>query len=182
MTLIKQRVDDEKAKQEAAGDCAGDVFNVCEAVRFASRGTSPTFCILIPLLTACRSLSSYLPSVFLYRSGPLSSRRPPFLVDEEAVLRFAQWSPFGLWHSMLSVVVLLFYVLREVKISVFYLAPPPLAYPSHFPHIYTLLARPRTRRQPVLRPANPQTSTPDNSDDKVEIVIDSMWRIPKVKY
>ena len=77
MALIKQRVIDEKVKHVAAGDCAGDVVNVRQAVRFASGGTSLTFCILIPLLTACRSLSSCLPSVFLYRSG-----RPPFLVKK----------------------------------------------------------------------------------------------------
>lgn len=60
MALIKQRVIDEKVKHVAAGDCAGDVVNVRQAVRFASGGTSLTFCILIPLLTACRSLSSCL--------------------------------------------------------------------------------------------------------------------------
>ena len=151
-----------RRRKGETGGCwglCGGMWLMCER-RFASLlgGTSPTFCILIPLLTACRSLSSSLPSVFLYRSGPLSFRRPPFLVDEEAVLHFVQWSPFGLLRSMLSAVVFLFHVLREVKFPVFYLAPP-LACPFHFPHTYTLLARLRTRRQHVLRAANPQTST-----------------------
>lgn len=46
-TLIKQQVIDEKAKHEAAGDCTGYMVDVRKAVRFASGGTNPTFCILL---------------------------------------------------------------------------------------------------------------------------------------